>query len=121
MTTIYETNVSKVGPLVEEFYGEKMVILFKEGAPEELQEYCVLHAKNQLDGEIQAGDSLFLNEKEYKVTAVGDAVNKNLQDLGHITLKFNGESSADLPGTLVLEDQPIEPINEGATISIIRN
>ncbi|UCZ54968.1 PTS glucitol/sorbitol transporter subunit IIA [Bacillus shivajii] len=120
MNTIYKTNVSKVGPLVEQFYGEKMVILFKEGAPEELQEYCVLHETNQLDEDIKVGDSLYLNNKEYKVTAVGDAVNKNLNDLGHITLKFNGENSADLPGTLVLEDEPIDTITEGTTISVIR-
>ena len=120
MPTVYETNVTKIGPLVPEFYGEKMIILFKEGAPEELTEYCVLHGKNDLKGEVRVGDILKIDDKEYKITAVGSAVNPNLQDLGHITLKFNGASEADLPGTLVMEDISINEIAEGSTISIIR-
>lgn len=36
MKTIYNTEVNKLGIMVEEFYGEKMIILFKDNAPEEL-------------------------------------------------------------------------------------
>lgn len=45
MKTIYNTEVNKLGIMVEEFYGEKMIILFKDNAPEELADYCVLHGK----------------------------------------------------------------------------
>lgn len=121
MAVIYQTKVNQLGPLVDEFYDEKMMILFKEDAPAELAEYCVLHSENHLTDEIQKGDTLWIDQTAYKVTAVGNAVNKNLSALGHITLKFNGEEEPDLPGTLVLEDKEMKKVQVGNTIKINRD
>ena len=107
MQTKYKTQINKIGPSVEDFLGEKMLILFGENAPAELAEYCLLIDVNNVEGEIVPGDTLQLGEKDYKVTAVGDAVKKNLSSLGHITLKFDGTKDPELPGTLYLEESEI--------------
>jgi len=120
MTVIYETNVVELGEMVESFYEDQMIILFEIGAPEEMREYCVLHEKNQLHNEIQVDDTLYIGEESYKVTAIGSAVNKNLNQLGHITLSFYGKTEAELPGYLCLENKKIKPVIEGNSIKILR-
>ncbi|MGY3717911.1 PTS glucitol/sorbitol transporter subunit IIA [Sutcliffiella cohnii] len=119
MNTVYETKVNKVGPSVADFLGEKMIILFGENAPAELAEYCLLINVKDVVEDIVPGNVLKLGEKEYKVTAVGDAVRKNLSSLGHITLKFDGSVTPELPGTLYLEDADIAEVQAGDTIQIL--
>ncbi|WP_332633520.1 PTS glucitol/sorbitol transporter subunit IIA [Halalkalibacter flavus] len=120
MSKVYFTNVTSIGPMAATFYEDKMIILFKNDAPDELKEFCIVHEKNELNGEIMVGDIFKIGETEYEVTAVGSAVNQNLGNLGHITIRFNGSSEADLPGTLCLEDKEIKEITEGETLEIIR-
>ena len=43
---------------------------------------------------------------------------KNLNQLGHITMSFTGDSTANLPGTLYLEAKEIPEITEGTEIAI---
>ncbi|MGI8386516.1 PTS glucitol/sorbitol transporter subunit IIA [Robertmurraya sp. P23] len=120
LTTKYETKINKLGPSVSEFLGEKMFILFGENAPIELAEYCLLIDVNPVEGDIVVGDILKMGNKEYSITAVGDAVKKNLVSLGHITLKFDGSQSPELPGTLYLEEANITAdIEPGSEIQII--
>ncbi|RLL41128.1 PTS sorbitol transporter subunit IIA [Oceanobacillus piezotolerans] len=118
--TIYTTVVTKLGESVNEFLEQGMLITFKDNAPAELAEFCILHSENNLHKEIQSGDVLTIGEATYKITAVGDAVNKNLSSLGHITLRFDGADVADLPGTLSLENKEIKQINVGDVIKIER-
>ncbi|SDY11591.1 PTS system, glucitol/sorbitol-specific IIA component [Evansella caseinilytica] len=120
MNRIYYTQVTTIGPLALDFFEEKMFILFTSDAPEELMEYCIIHKENRLEGEIQPGDTFKIGESEYKVTAVGDAVNQNLGALGHMTVRINGSLEADLPGTLCLEEKAFAGIFEGDCLEIIR-
>lgn len=119
MNLIYNTKITKIGPMVPGFYSEKMIIMFKENAPQELADYCVLHNINNLQEEIKPGYTLKIGDSEYKITAVGDVVNKNLRDLGHICLKFDGSTKAALEGTLYLEDKTIKEVSVGDTIEIL--
>ncbi|MCE7792920.1 PTS glucitol/sorbitol transporter subunit IIA [Salipaludibacillus sp. CUR1] len=121
MAVIYETNVVELGSMVEGFYEDQMIILFKTGAPEEMKDYCVLHEKNKLHKDVQVGDTLYIDEVSYEVTAVGSAVNENLNQLGHITLSFYGKTEPDLPGYLCLENKKIKPVEVGSTLKITRN
>ncbi|MFD2924879.1 PTS glucitol/sorbitol transporter subunit IIA [Halobacillus naozhouensis] len=121
MSHIYHTKVTQLGPLANEFISEKIIILFKGDAPAELAEYCVLHKENQLEDQIKANDIFKINDREYEITGVGEAVYKNLNQLGHITLKFDGNTTPDLPGTLSLEDKEVPEIHEGDILEIIRN
>lgn len=120
MKQIYYTEVTELGEMVTEFYEEKIIILFKQGAPAELQEFCVSHEINQLKEDIQPNDTLKVNDHEFKITGVGSAVNKNLTSLGHITLKFDGSTEPDLPGTLSLEEVDVPDINKGDVLEVIR-
>lgn len=119
MKLIYTTKVTKIGDMVEQFYPEKMLIMFKENAPEDLADYCVLHSVNQLNEEIKTGNILKIGDTEYKITAVGGVVNKNLRDLGHICLKFDGSTEAALDGSLYLEDKEIKEVSIGDVIEVV--
>ncbi|MDU1625835.1 MAG: PTS glucitol/sorbitol transporter subunit IIA, partial [Staphylococcus epidermidis] len=48
----------------------------------------------------------------------GTSVNKNLRDLGHITIKFDGSISAEQSGTLYVENKEMPKIQEGTVIKI---
>lgn len=121
MSVIFNTKVVKLGEMASAFIAEKMVILFQENAPDELAEYCVLHRGHQLVDTVQMGDILVFAGIEYKIVYVGEQVQKNLGDLGHITLKFNNNCEAEnLEGSLYLEDKEVASIHIGDEISIIR-
>lgn len=114
----YSTKVNKIGPEVEAFLDDKMLILFGDNAPEELAEFCLTIHVNEVEGEIIPGDTLQIGENTYKITAVGNAVKQNLSSLGHITLKFDGSTTAELPGTLYLEDSELQPVEVDTEIKI---
>jgi PTS system glucitol/sorbitol-specific IIA component len=48
--------------------------------------------------ELKPGSQLELGETRYAVTAVGDVAEQNLRELGHITLRFDGQPQAEYPG-----------------------
>lgn len=118
--TIYKTVITKLGESVGEFLEQGMLITFKDNAPAELAEYCILHSENDLREDIHVGDTLRMGDKTYKVTAVGSAVMKNLGSLGHITLSFDGAEESDMPGTLSLENKEIADLQVGDEIEILR-
>jgi glucitol/sorbitol PTS system EIIA component len=118
MHTKFDTQINNIGPSVTAFLDEKMLILFGENAPAELAEYCLLINVKDVEGDIEVGDTLLLGDHEYKITAIGDAVKKNLSSLGHITLKFDGSENPELPGTLYLEDTEIQEVKPGDPIRI---
>ncbi|MBD1379511.1 PTS glucitol/sorbitol transporter subunit IIA [Metabacillus arenae] len=120
MQTIYETKVNKIGSMVSAFLEDKMLILFGENAPAELTDYCLSINVKALADDIHNGDVLVLGDKEYRITAVGSAVKQNLSSLGHITLKFDGSESPELPGTLYLESKDIKEVEEGDLLQVVR-
>jgi PTS system glucitol/sorbitol-specific IIA component len=121
MKKYYSTTVQELGVNVHSFKEAKMLIMFNENAPEELREYCILHRGNELTDTVQAGDIFRLGSAEYKVVYVGSEVQKNLKNLGHITLRFNAnEEGEGLEGSLYLEDKPIVDVVPGDEISIVR-
>ena len=54
-TIRYSTTVTSVGPLVADFLGQGMLIIFGEGAPAELHDMCALHTPDVKDGGVAAG------------------------------------------------------------------
>lgn len=120
MKTIYHTIVTNIGDLFNAFVDDKILIMFKDNAPEELLDYCVLHNKNSLNGDILAGDILVIGSEEYLITAVGEDAVENLDNLGHITIKFDGSNAAKLPGTIYVQDKTIPSVEVGTEIKVIR-
>lgn len=118
MMTLYKTKVINIGNEAEMFREEGMIILFGENAPESLSDYCYNIKVEPVAGEIEAGMELSIGSEKYSVTAVGSVVKKNLSELGHITIKFDGSREAELPGTLYVEDRALPEITIGEEISI---
>ncbi|EGJ26544.1 PTS glucitol/sorbitol transporter subunit IIA [Streptococcus porcinus] len=101
MVKVFETKIIAVGPEAEEMIrNANMLILFGQGAPEDLAEFCYTIDNKTLLGNIEPGGKIMIDEDEYHITAVGSLVTKNLKNLGHITISFDGEQQASLPGTL---------------------
>ncbi|MDT2596402.1 PTS glucitol/sorbitol transporter subunit IIA [Enterococcus dongliensis] len=115
---IFETQVTNIGPEAEMFRQEKMLIFFGNEAPETLADYCYNIQLTPSTDEITTGMDFLFDNQAYKITAVGDVVKKNLDDLGHITLRFDGSETAELPGTLYVEDKELPVITVGTKIMI---
>lgn len=115
---VYETKVVDLGSEAAMFLEENMLILFGEEVPKDLANYSYIIKVNTLNGTIESGMDVIIDGKTYKITAVGDVVNKNLSNLGHITLKFDGSTKAELPGTLYLEEKALPNVNLGSTITV---
>lgn len=118
--TIYTTVITKLGASIDDFLSEGMLITFKDDAPAELAEYCMLHSENNLREDILVGDTLSIGNESYQITAVGDVVNQNLSSLGHITIRFDGANEVELPGTLSVEKKEVTELNVGDSIKIER-
>lgn len=116
--SVFETTVTGIGKEAELFKTEKMVILFGENAPASLADYCYNIELNTATDTIQPGMNLSFNDTCYSITAVGKIVQKNLDDLGHITIKFDGKTDPELPGTLYVETKPLPLIRIGTKVKI---
>ena len=115
---IFETSVQEIGAEAALFADDKMLILFGDNAPEGLKEYAYQIIINRAKEEITTEMILAIGKTDLKITAVGNLVTKNLNQLGHITMKFTGETTAELPGTLYLEGKEIPIITVGTKITI---
>lgn len=115
----YQAEVVAVGPMVAEFREQGVVVLFAEGAPEELHEFCVLTRPVVTDGGPVVGGVVRLDEAELPVLAVGDVVEANLLGLGHLDLKADGAAAAALPGDVCVPEGPLPELAPGSVISIL--
>ncbi|MWP49935.1 MULTISPECIES: PTS glucitol/sorbitol transporter subunit IIA [unclassified Gilliamella] len=107
--TIYQSKINHIGEFAQEALADGMLILFKEGAPSDLADYCFIHSHDNFQLELLAGQTLQLGNQSYLITSVGEVANANFRQLGHITLKFDGSHQAELPGTVHLDGQcPIQ-------------
>jgi glucitol/sorbitol PTS system EIIA component len=116
--TRYAATVTAVGEQVPEFIGQGLLIWFAEGAPEELHFFTVLHRPTVTTGGVRPGDLVRIDDKAFRVTAVGEVANDNMVNLGHIDMKANGASEAPLPGDLCLEGLPLPEPRPGTTLVI---
>jgi glucitol/sorbitol PTS system EIIA component len=119
MKVIYHTWVTQLGDMVAAFTKEKLIILFQEHAPEELADYCILHRGNYVSDIIQANDVMVISGKDYKIVSVGNEVQANLQNMGHITLRFDG-CKERLGGSVYLEDTAVPTVQAGDVLWIYR-
>ena len=118
--TRYAAMVTAVGEQVPEFIGQGLLIWFAEGAPEELHFFTVLHRPTVTTGGVRPGDLVRIDDRTFRVTAVGEVANDNMVNLGHIDMKANGASEAPLPGDLCLEELPLPEPRPGTMLVIER-
>ena len=116
----YETTVVKSGPLAQEFIESGILVFFGMNAPEELAEFSILHEHTQLHQDVVAGDLLFIDDNSYEVLAVGEVANQNLSNLGHLVVKFNGQTEPEMPGDIsVPKIKELPKIKPGTKVRII--
>ncbi|QMV16836.1 PTS system glucitol/sorbitol-specific transporter subunit IIA [Vibrio spartinae] len=100
MTFQFKATITEIGMLANEALKENMIILFNQTAPEDVRDYCFIHDQGQHVGAITTQSTLLIADKDFIVTAVGSAVSQNLANLGHITIKFDGQLEPEQPGTV---------------------
>lgn len=118
MMTKYQATVTFIGPLAGEFLAEQIIVLFGQNAPEELAEFAILHDGVELTAPFVAGDRVTIGEAGFEILAVGEVANDNLANLGHLVLKFNGETEVEMPGDVCLAAVPLPEITLGTVITI---
>lgn len=117
--TRYATVVTQVGALVPDFVEKGILVFFGEGAPAELHDISVLHRPDVQEGGLAVGDILILDEHRFPILAVGHVANDNLVNLGHIDLKFNGETTPPLPGDVCLPKETPPLLAPGSIFRIV--
>jgi glucitol/sorbitol PTS system EIIA component len=114
----YEALITYIGPMVSEFMDHNIIVLFGDQAPEELREFAVIHDGTELKSFLEPGDIVTLDGNSYKILAVGDVSNDNLANLGHLVLKFNGETAPEMPGDVCLENSDLPELQIGSILII---
>ena len=120
---VYSTTITAVGGLVSDFREQGILVFFGEGAPIELHEFSVLHKVEISQRAPEVGDLIRINSEdfseEFQVLAVGSVASDNLLNLGHLDLKANGLSEAELPGDVNVEARPLPMIKVGDKLEVI--
>lgn len=119
MSVIYKNIVKNIGSLVESFEGEEMFILFGDNAPDTLKDFCYCIDLKKVEEEIKPGQFVVIDGAKFKITALGDIAQRNLESLGHVTISFDGSTVATLPGTINVEKADMPKLDVGTQISIV--
>jgi PTS system glucitol/sorbitol-specific IIA component len=119
MTVIYQTTITRIGDSAPDALSDNMLITFREGAPADIAEFCFIHNHGTLSGTLQPGTCFELGEQRYPVTAVGNVAEQNLRELGHITLRFDGQTQAEYPGTVHVTGPVPEEIVPGYILKFV--
>ena len=119
MAVIYQTTITRIGQSAAEALGEQMLITFREGAPADIEEFCYIHRPGELSGPLLRGMQFEIGPQRYQVTAVGSVAEQNLRELGHITLCFDGQNEAKVPGTVHLAAPTPDDIAPGTILQFI--
>lgn len=114
----YSVKITGIGEMALDFLTENLLIIFNNNAPAELAEISVLHEIGQLNGEVVEGDKITIGKEEYIVTAVGSEANHTLRTMGHVSFRFDGDSSPMLPGAIHLKGENNPSILVGQHITI---
>lgn len=119
MSTIIDFRIGKVGNYAENFLNEKLLLLFPlKGVMSEVKNYSILVDEINFYGKLKKGQTFYINEEPFEITAVGEISEKNLHDINHATFKADGSKEATLPGTIYLEDKDLPVITENTELKI---
>src|SRR3712207_9174367 len=72
MIKVFETRVTAIGSEAADMINAaNMLILFGQGAPADLADFCYTIDNKQVSGSISAGGQLVIDQMAYDITAVG--------------------------------------------------
>lgn len=118
--TIYESEVTQVGTMVEAFLGHGLLIFFQTDSPAELHDMSVLHTASLAEDGPQPGDTAHFGDTALEILAVGPVVRDNLLNLGHIDFKADGRTEPKLPGDVCVPVGDLPLLTVGQTFRITR-
>ena len=95
---IYSSEIVRIGDQANLFLDEGIIVFFGDNAPEELQDFAVIHKLNEITEDIVTGSKIVLSDANLEVTAIGPVANENFKNLGHLVLKLDSATEAALPG-----------------------
>ncbi|HHX24504.1 MAG TPA: PTS glucitol/sorbitol transporter subunit IIA [Thermoanaerobacterales bacterium] len=118
--SFFSTKVCGIGEHALDFANERMVIFFNKKVQKELSDYSILI--DDLEGEVnvEVGDFIIFADSKYKITAIGEVAIKNLRELGHCVVKFDGKTNAELPGNIHVENKEMPEIEKGMEIKFLK-
>ena len=115
----YEVTVIAIGEMAQKFFSQKIMVLFiKKEMPLEMKDISIMHSGGKLFEDIKTGDRLYLGDRAYIVTAIGEKANNNLRRMGHACLKFDGKPAPEMPGDIHLEGTEPLTVDLGEKIII---
>ena len=113
----YETTITSIGDYVLPFMQTRgAVILFDKDVPYEYENMVVSHTKGKLQADVAVGDKLFLADRTYTVTAVGETAMQGIRESGHCTIVFSGAAETEQPGQIAVEGDGVPRIMVGDSI-----
>lgn len=115
----YQAKVTSIGAQVSEFIDHNILVLFGDQVPDELADFSIMHDGKEIKGPLEVGDVIYFGETSFSVLAIGKIANDNLANLGHLVLKFNGESEPEMPGDVCVDAKPLPAIEPGMVIRIV--
>lgn len=111
-----KTKVIEVG---DQAYFESfpLLVLFDDSAPQGLREVCIIHQPCQelKENTLVKGGSVVFDGNEYRIEEVGPLANKNLSELGHVSMYFKIESEL-LPGAILLSPNEVPILSKDSVI-----
>lgn len=115
----YKVTVTEVGSLVKELAKETncLIIYNDDIKDKDLRDISITHTKSKLDENLKVGQILIIGNEKFKITSVGDVAQKTLREIGHCTIKFDGDNKVNLPGEMHVEGD-IPEVKVGDTIGI---
>ncbi len=115
---IYSTQVVDIGNEAQAFKAVNMLIFFGNEAPDALRSSCFIINVEPLLNDIEVGQTIKIGNESYRITAVGNEVNRNLTNLGHMAVKFTGDTTAGMPGSIYVEKKAFPKIKKGTKVVI---
>lgn len=119
MGTLYENKVKSIGDSASEFKEDGLFVTFGDEAPDALRDFCYIVDVKAVESDIVAGQKVDIDGTQHNITAVGNIAKQNLENLGHVTFSFTGETEAELPGAIYLEKADVPTLQIGSTITIL--
>lgn len=110
------SKIMEIGPLVPAFEEENCYFI-RPTATNELREISVIHEfQDAPNNALTKGNTLLIGEQVYTIEEVGTDANKNLEELGHISVYFRSGQNEVLPGAIVVSPEVFPTITVGDSI-----
>jgi glucitol/sorbitol PTS system EIIA component len=115
-----QSVVSSIGSMALDFVEDKVLIFFGPQAPAELREVAIIHEVEKSENNpISVGQRFLIDNQDYQVVSVGVDANKNLLELGHISVYFSEPPAEVLPGSIYVSPALFPNISVGSKIQFL--